>query len=214
MCECVSEAREDPGLSPSRPSPALVRTKVSLAQAGQGGHAAVPPWVDTAAQRRVCWCFSRGRRPGRDRGGARVSRTCGRSGPPASLSALPPAALAPAALLQLLPEAGRHPLSPGRSPEPPAGARATRLPPPSTSPAPTPTASLPGTLTPPFDGERTVVAPSLPGGPSTPAPATCWHGGAEFGSGSRWTLPGCCEVSVGAEAARLASRPVCIRVSC
>ncbi|XP_054998967.1 von Willebrand factor C and EGF domain-containing protein [Sorex araneus] len=138
-----------------------------------------------------------------------------------SCEAFPQAVLAPSAILQplerpppmpLLPEAGRPPLSPGHSPPsgapgPPAGVGTTRLPSPTPAPAAslppapgqlpsTPTASPLGTLPPPSVlSEKAVSAPSLPGGPAAtplaPMPSACWHLGAEYASGSRWTQPGC-----------------------
>ncbi|XP_014440127.1 von Willebrand factor C and EGF domain-containing protein isoform X2 [Tupaia chinensis] len=122
----------------------------------------------------------------------------------------------PPKMLLLLPEAGRPALSPGHSPPPgapgpPAGVRLTHLPPPTpalltASPSapmrllstlmatPVPTASLPGTPRPPslFQGEA-VGTPSSPRGPEVLAtgPSPCWHLGAMYESGGRWTEPGC-----------------------
>ncbi|KAF5927353.1 hypothetical protein HPG69_018953 [Diceros bicornis minor] len=129
----------------------------------------------------------------------------------------------PPEMLLLLPEAGRPALSPGhsppsRAPGPPGGVRTIR--PPSPTPAsptsspsaptgllstPVPSASRMGTLRPPSQlQEKAVVTPSLPRGPVAtrlaPGPSACWHLGAMYESGSRWTEPGCsqcwCEVGV------------------
>lgn len=133
----------------------------------------------------------------------------------------------PPKMLLLLPEAGRPALSPGHSPPsgapgPPPGVRTTRLPfptpgLPTASPSalsqllsttvatPVPSASLLGTLGPPSQlQEKAVVTPSLPRGPEAtqlaPGPSACWHLGAMYESGSRWTEPDCsqcsCEVGV------------------
>ncbi|XP_047373054.1 von Willebrand factor C and EGF domain-containing protein isoform X4 [Sciurus carolinensis] len=145
-----------------------------------------------------------------------------------SCEAVPKAALAPSAILQprqhpykmslLLPESGRPALSPGHSPPPgapgpPAGARTTRLPPPTPAPptlspsaptwllstlmaTPVPSASLLGTPRPPsfLQGEA-VGTPSSPRGPESPrlatGPSPCWHLGAMYESGSHWTEPRC-----------------------
>ncbi|XP_058382712.1 von Willebrand factor C and EGF domain-containing protein isoform X3 [Diceros bicornis minor] len=120
----------------------------------------------------------------------------------------------PPEMLLLLPEAGRPALSPGhsppsRAPGPPGGVRTIR--PPSPTPAsptsspsaptgllstPVPSASRMGTLRPPSQlQEKAVVTPSLPRGPVAtrlaPGPSACWHLGAMYESGSRWTEPGC-----------------------
>ncbi|XP_043308515.1 von Willebrand factor C and EGF domain-containing protein isoform X4 [Cervus canadensis] len=124
----------------------------------------------------------------------------------------------PPKMLLLLPEAGRPALSPGHSPPsgapgPPTGVRSTRPPPPvsalptSSPSAPTPLLSTPvatpvphpsllGTLRPPAQlQEKTAVTPPLPRGPETtrlaPGPSACWHLGATYESGSRWTEPSC-----------------------
>lgn len=133
----------------------------------------------------------------------------------------------PPKMLLLLPEAGRPALSPGHSPPsgapgPPTGVRSTRPPPPTpalptSSPSaltpllstpvatPVPHPSLLGTLRPPAQlQEKTAVTPPLPRGPETtrlaPGPSACWHLGATYESGSRWTDPSCsqcwCEVGV------------------
>ncbi|KAM5225687.1 von Willebrand factor C and EGF domain-containing protein isoform 3-T3 [Hipposideros larvatus] len=126
----------------------------------------------------------------------------------------------PPKMLLLLPEAGRSAFSPGHSPPsgapgPPARVRTTRLPLPTPalptpSPSapmrllstpmamatPVPSAPLLGTLRPPSQFlEKAVVTPSLPRGPTAPWPApgpsACWHLGAVYELGSRWTEPGC-----------------------
>uniref|UniRef100_A0A8D1J4N1 von Willebrand factor C and EGF domain-containing protein n=1 Tax=Sus scrofa TaxID=9823 RepID=A0A8D1J4N1_PIG len=128
----------------------------------------------------------------------------------------------PPKMLLLLPEAGRPALSPGHSPPsgapgPPPGVRTTRLPfptpgLPTASPSalsqllsttvatPVPSASLLGTLGPPSQlQEKAVVTPSLPRGPEAtqlaPGPSACWHLGAMYESGSRWTEPDCSQCS-------------------
>ncbi|XP_020938595.1 von Willebrand factor C and EGF domain-containing protein isoform X2 [Sus scrofa] len=128
----------------------------------------------------------------------------------------------PPKMLLLLPEAGRPALSPGHSPPsgapgPPPGVRTTRLPfptpvLPTASPSalsqllsttvatPMPSASLLGTLGPPSQlQEKAVVTPSLPRGPEAtqlaPGPSACWHLGAMYESGSRWTEPDCSQCS-------------------
>lgn len=146
--------------------------------------------------------------------------------PRASVSAFPKAVLAPSAILQplqhppkmllLLPEAGRPALSPGHSPPsgapgPPAGVRTTSLPSPTPAPhswppatlvaTPVPSASLLGTLGPPSQLQE--VTPYLPRGPEAtwlaPGSSACWHLGATYESGSRWTEAGCsqCRCQVG-----------------
>ncbi|XP_019511484.1 PREDICTED: von Willebrand factor C and EGF domain-containing protein isoform X2 [Hipposideros armiger] len=126
----------------------------------------------------------------------------------------------PPKMLLLLPEAGRSAFSPGHSPPsgapgPPARVRTTHLPLPTPalptpSPSapmrllstpmamatPVPSAPLLGTLRPPSQFlEKAVVTPSLPRGPTAPWPApgpsACWHLGAMYELGSRWTEPGC-----------------------
>ncbi|XP_044895319.1 von Willebrand factor C and EGF domain-containing protein isoform X5 [Felis catus] len=135
-----------------------------------------------------------------------------------SCEAFPKAVLAPSAILQplqhppkmllLLPEAGRPALSPGHSPPsgapgPPAGVRTTSLPSPTPAPhswppatlvaTPVPSASLLGTLGPPSQLQE--VTPYLPRGPEAtwlaPGSSACWHLGATYESGSRWTEAGC-----------------------
>uniref|UniRef100_A0A8D1PL86 von Willebrand factor C and EGF domain-containing protein n=1 Tax=Sus scrofa TaxID=9823 RepID=A0A8D1PL86_PIG len=128
----------------------------------------------------------------------------------------------PPKMLLLLPEAGRPALSPGHSPPsgapgPPPGVRTTRLPfptpvLPTASPSalsqllsttvatPVLSASLLGTLGPPSQlQEKAVVTPSLPRGPEAtqlaPGPSACWHLGAMYESGSRWTEPDCSQCS-------------------
>uniref|UniRef100_A0A8C3YVN9 von Willebrand factor C and EGF domain-containing protein n=1 Tax=Catagonus wagneri TaxID=51154 RepID=A0A8C3YVN9_9CETA len=125
-------------------------------------------------------------------------------------------------MLLLLPEAGRPALAPGHSPPSgapgtPPGVRSTRLPfptpalPTASPPAlsqllstaaasPVPSASLLGTLRPPSQlQEKAVVTPSLPRGPEAtqlaPGPSACWHLGAMYESGSRWTEPDCSQCS-------------------
>ncbi|MBZ3875978.1 von Willebrand factor C and EGF domain-containing protein [Sciurus carolinensis] len=158
----------------------------------------------------------------------RADRVSCEGDPRASVPAVPKAALAPSAILQprqhpykmslLLPESGRPALSPGHSPPPgapgpPAGARTTRLPPPTPAPptlspsaptwllstlmaTPVPSASLLGTPRPPsfLQGEA-VGTPSSPRGPESPrlatGPSPCWHLGAMYESGSHWTEPRC-----------------------
>ena len=146
--------------------------------------------------------------------------------PRASVSAFPKAVLAPSAILQplqhppkmllLLPEAGRPALSPGHSPPsgapgPPAGVRTTSLLSPTPAPhtwppatlvaTPVPSASLLGTLGPPSQLQE--VTPYLPRGPEAtwlaPGSSACWHLGATYESGSRWTEAGCsqCRCQVG-----------------
>lgn len=146
--------------------------------------------------------------------------------PRASVSAFPKAVLAPSAILQplqhppkmllLLPEAGRPALSPGHSPPsgapgPPAGVRTTSLASPTPAPhtwppatlvaTPVPSASLLGTLGPPSQLQE--VTPYLPRGPEAtwlaPGSSACWHLGATYESGSRWTEAGCsqCRCQVG-----------------
>nr|XP_058161346.1 von Willebrand factor C and EGF domain-containing protein isoform X2 [Dasypus novemcinctus] len=134
-----------------------------------------------------------------------------------SCEAFPKAVLAPSAILQhppkmllLLPEAGRLALSPGQSPPsgapgPPTAVRSTRLPSPSRAP-PTSSPSAPtrlpstlmatpvlGSLWPPsFLQGEVVVTPSSPEATQlAPGPSPCWHRGATYESGSRWTEPGC-----------------------
>uniref|UniRef100_A0A452U5J7 von Willebrand factor C and EGF domains n=1 Tax=Ursus maritimus TaxID=29073 RepID=A0A452U5J7_URSMA len=118
-------------------------------------------------------------------------------------------------MLLRLPEAGRPALSPGHSPPSgapglPTGVRTTSLPSPTPVPAtslpstptrllatlvatPVPSASLLGTLGPPTQLQE--VTPSLPRGPvatqMAPGSPACWHRGAMYESGSRWTEPGC-----------------------
>uniref|UniRef100_A0A8C9JUQ6 von Willebrand factor C and EGF domains n=1 Tax=Panthera tigris altaica TaxID=74533 RepID=A0A8C9JUQ6_PANTA len=135
-----------------------------------------------------------------------------------SCEAFPKAVLAPSAILQplqhppkmllLLPEAGRPALSPGHSPPsgapgPPAGVRTTSLLSPTPAPhtwppatlvaTPVPSASLLGTLGPPSQLQE--VTPYLPRGPEAtwlaPGSSACWHLGATYESGSRWTEAGC-----------------------
>lgn len=121
----------------------------------------------------------------------------------------------PPKMLLRLPEAGRPALSPGHSPPSgapglPTGVRTTSLPSPTPVPAtslpsaptrllatlvatPVPSASLLGTLGPPTQLQE--VTPSLPRGPvatqMAPGSPACWHRGAMYESGSRWTEPGC-----------------------
>lgn len=133
----------------------------------------------------------------------------------------------PPKTLLLLPEAGRPAFSPGHSPPSgapgsPARVRTTRRPSPTatlltSSPSapvrllptltatPVPRAPLLGTVKPSSTlQEKAVVTPSLPTDPTVPQPApgpsACWHLGAMYELGSRWTEPGCsqcwCEVRV------------------
>ncbi|XP_034501683.1 von Willebrand factor C and EGF domain-containing protein isoform X5 [Ailuropoda melanoleuca] len=121
----------------------------------------------------------------------------------------------PPKMLLRLPEAGRPALSPGHSPPSgapgfPTGVRTTSLPSPTPVPAtslpsaptrllatlvatPVPSASLLGTLGPPTQLQEVTL--SLPRGPAAtqmaPGSPACWHLGAMYESGSRWTEPGC-----------------------
>ncbi|XP_015989671.2 von Willebrand factor C and EGF domain-containing protein isoform X8 [Rousettus aegyptiacus] len=124
----------------------------------------------------------------------------------------------PPKTLLLLPEAGRPAFSPGHSPPSgapgsPARVRTTRRPSPTaalltSSPSapvrllptltatPVPRAPLLGTTKPSSTlQEKAAVTPSLPADPTVPQPApgpsACWHLGAMYELGSRWTEPGC-----------------------
>lgn len=136
----------------------------------------------------------------------------------------------------LLPEAGRPALSPGHSPPSgapgyPTGVRTTHQPSATLAPPtffPTqllstlePSSSLLGTLGHPslLQGEA-VGTPSSPRGPEGPRLGTglsCWHLGATYESGSRWSQPGCspCFCQVGAKSPGFPGRVsrVCLSVA-